>query len=270
MPDFIVNRKLKKIELYILYWICYLLLFTILQGLTEGDFLTVFRNEFFSLIPKVVFVAIVVEALMADLLFHQKIVRFIVVYVLLMAVFALALRLIDNYIILKYFLTSWTKEPILSVAPFLYNCVKLQFVLTIPFCIKLYQLLNLEKVRALQIEAEKNIDEKNLLMASKDGDTFLSVKCERRMVKMNFNDICYAEAQGNYLVIFTMNGTYKTYLSISDLQSKLPEVLFARVHRSFIVALNKIESHNNSEITIGDKKIPIGRSYISKVREVLP
>jgi DNA-binding LytR/AlgR family response regulator len=90
------------------------------------------------------------------------------------------------------------------------------------------------------------------------------------MVKMNFNDICYAEAQGNYLVIFTMNGTYKTYLSISDLQSKLPEVLFARVHRSFIVALNKIERHNNSEIIIGDKKIPIGRSYISKVREILP
>jgi len=259
---------LKRIELYTLYWVGYLLLFTILQGLSAGDFFTVFRNEFFSLIPKVFFVAIVVETLMADLLFHQKLIRFIAVYVLLMAVFALLLRLIDNYVILKYFLTAWTKEPLLSIGPFLYNCIKLQFVLAVPFCVKLYQLLHSEKVKALQIAVEKGPIE-HVLIVPGDEDAFLSVKCERRIVKIKFNDICYVEAQGNYLVIFTLTATYKTYSSISELEDKLPGVLFARVHRSFIVALNKIESHNNSEITIGDKEIPIGRSYISKVREIL-
>ena len=253
--------------MYTLYWVGYLLLFTILQGLSAGDFFTVFRNEFFSLTPKVFFVAIVVETLMADLLFRQKIIRFIVVYVLLMAVFALLLRLIDNYVILKYFLTAWTKEPLLSIAPFLYNCIKLQFVLAVPFCIKLYQLLNSEKVRALQIATEKNSLDKNVLAAHNE-DAFLSVKCERRIVKIKIADICYIEAQGNYLVIFTTNGTHKTYSSISDFEAKLPDGHFARVHRSFIVALDKVERRNNSEIIIGDKKIPVGRSYIPKVKGV--
>ncbi len=260
---------MKKIELYLLYWACYLLLFTLLQGLTAGDFFTVFRNELFSLLPKVLFVAIVVETLMADLLFHKKTIRFAVVYILFMAVFALALRLVDNYIILRYFLISWTKEPLLSVAPFLYNCIKLQFVLTVPFCVKLYQLLNSEKLEALQAEAEKSSTTQSALKIAHNDDAFLSVKCERRMVKMKINEICYVEGQGNYLVIFTINRTHKTYSSIADFEAKLPHGQFARVHRSFIVALDKVESRNSSEINIGDKKIPIGRSYVPKVKGIL-
>src|ERR1700712_1362586 len=105
-----MSRK-KKVELYFIYWACYLLIFTLIQGLTDRDFFTVFRNELFSLAPKMIFVWIVVEKLMDDVLFNKKLGRFIAIYISLMVVFAFGLRLVDNYVIIRYFLTHWTKEP---------------------------------------------------------------------------------------------------------------------------------------------------------------
>jgi hypothetical protein len=265
----IINKKWKKIELYFLYWISYLLLFTAIQGLTERDFFTVFRNEFFSLIPKTIFVAIVIENLAVDLLFRKKIARFVVAYVLLVIVFAFLLRLVDNYIILRYYLLSWRKEPLLSIAPFLYNTIKLQFVLTIPFCVKLWRHFTMERRHVPQFITEEDIAIKNSLISRSEDTAFLYIKCERRMIKLLLSSICYCEAQGNYLVIFTTNGSFKTYLSISELEDKLPAAVFARIHRSYIVALDRIESHNNSQVTIGDKKIPIGRSYMPRARNSL-
>jgi LytTr DNA-binding domain len=258
MPYLINNIKQKKIYLYVLYWTGYLLVFTIIQGSTNRDFFTVFRNELFSLLPKVIFVWIVAEKL-TGLLFYHKFARFITGYILLMLVFAFWLRLIDNYIILKYFLTYWTKEPLFSTAPFLYNIIKLQFLLTIPFCLKLYKQAGVEKERRQLPPTE---------IANNDKG-FLYIKCERRMVKLLFNDIYYFEAKGNYMMVFTMNGIFKTYLSISELEGQLPATMFTRIHRSYIVALNKVESHTGSLVMVGNTKIPIGRSYIPKAKSSL-
>ena len=252
----LIDKKWKKTELYILYWVSYLLLFTLIEGSTEHDFVYVFRNEFISVVPKALFVLLIIEKLFYELFDRKKFVRFIATYILLAVVFAFLLRLIDNYIVLRYFLTSWAKEPLLSIPPFLYNVIKLQFLLTLPFCFKLYQYFNPEKNLPRQLAEEPLHSEK----------TSLLVKCERRMMNILFDDIYYFEAQGNYIEIYTINGTFKTYLSISELKQKLPPLKFVRIHRSFVVALNKVESHNRSRVTIGNKEVPIGRSYINNVK----
>ncbi len=250
------SRKWNKVKLYALYWVGYLLLFTLVEGSTDHDFINVFRNELISLAPKALFVWLVIEKISDDLLIRREFARFIAVYILLMIAFAFLLRLTDNYIILRYFLIYWAKEPLLSAAPFLYNIIKLQFLLTIPFCVKLYRYLNAEKNRMQQMQPVTDIAETQSLI----------IKCERRMVNLVFDDVYYVEAQGNYLEIFTVNGAFRTYLSISEMEEKLPATKFARIHRSFIVALNKIESHNHSQVIIKGKKLPIGRSYIPGIK----
>ena len=89
----------------------------------------------------------------------------------------------------------------------------------------------------------------------------IQIKCKRRMVKIVLTDICYIEAQGNYLSNYTLTGRYKTYMAISDLEKQLPESLFVRVHRSFIISLSHVRTFNNAAIHVGDKQLPIGRSY---------
>jgi DNA-binding LytR/AlgR family response regulator len=89
------------------------------------------------------------------------------------------------------------------------------------------------------------------------------------MIKIWLSEICYFEAQGNYISIYTLTATHKTYLTISELEEKLSGSLFVRVHRSFIISLAQVKSFTNTYINIDHKQIPIGRSYRLKTISVL-
>ncbi len=148
------NRS-QKIKLYVLYWLGYILLFSLIQGLPAGDFITALRNEWYSVLPKVCFVSIIVELLLPQLLFKKRTITFFITYIILILFFAFFQRLIDNYIILRYYLTFWKIEPLFSAPVFLYNVSKLQFVVTIPVAFKLFYHLAEEKNKVQTILSEK-------------------------------------------------------------------------------------------------------------------
>ena len=147
--------KKEKSQLLILYWIGYIVLFSFIQGFAANDISTAFYNELFSLPPKVVFVWLVVTHLMNHWFFTKRFGVFFLLYALLLVVFAFLLRLVDNYIILTHFLTHWSKQSLLSTSPLVYNLVKLQFVVTIPFCFRLFQFWTKEEQRVQAIQSEK-------------------------------------------------------------------------------------------------------------------
>ncbi len=94
---------------------------------------------------------------------------------------------------------------------------------------------------------------------------FIFVKIDRKMHKIDFNKILWIESLSDYLKIETTGETKVTRETISGLEAKLPESEFIRIHRSFIVALNKIESYSNEEVIIQNKSIPISRTYKEEV-----
>ncbi|PXY46674.1 LytR/AlgR family response regulator transcription factor [Flavobacterium hydrophilum] len=98
---------------------------------------------------------------------------------------------------------------------------------------------------------------------------FIFVKCERKMVKFFLDEIDYFESQGNYLMIYTETNSYKTYQSISEMEERLPEGLFCRIHRSFLVAIKKVNNFKANSLQIGNKQLPIGRLYSSAVFSLL-
>jgi hypothetical protein len=268
---------MKKGIIYLLYWLGYLLLFSLIEGLPSHDLFTSFKSELVSLVPKAIFVTLVVEVLADNFFLKRNIARFCTIYIALLIGFAFVLRLADNYIILKYLLIHWEKEPLLSAAPFLYNAIKLQFLVTIPFLVKLYGYYAEEKIRLQQAQTEANhylglFNEAKLqsnTTSPKTDAAFIQVKCDRRMMKIPVANICYFEAQGNYIFIYTLTGMFKAYLAVSELEEQLPGPLFIRVHRSFIVAVDKVESFTSTHVIVTDKKIPIGRSYSSKAKAAL-
>lgn len=144
-----------KSKLLVLYWAGYVVLFGFIQGFAANDILTAFYNELISLPPKIVFVWLVTGPLMNRLFFRKKLAAFLGCYVLLVVFFAFLLRLVDNAIILTYFLTHWSKQPLWSTPPFVYNLVKLQFVITIPFSFRLFQYWTREEQRVQAVKAEK-------------------------------------------------------------------------------------------------------------------
>lgn len=92
---------------------------------------------------------------------------------------------------------------------------------------------------------------------------FLFVKTENRLEKIMINDIVYIEGMRDYRRIHTTNKNIKvmTLQNFSEFEAMIPPSLVCRVHKSFMVALNKIESIERSRIKIADQLIPISDTY---------
>jgi DNA-binding LytR/AlgR family response regulator len=106
-------------------------------------------------------------------------------------------------------------------------------------------------------KAQENLSQR---IAEKQLD-FIFVKTENRLEKININDILYIEGMRDYLRIHTVNKKIMTLQSFSDLEQLLPSHLVCRVHKSYMVAVNKIESIERSEIKIGAVIIPVSVTY---------
>ncbi len=90
---------------------------------------------------------------------------------------------------------------------------------------------------------------------------FIFVRSDRKMIKINFSEISYIESLGDYLKIHLKNKTVTTRETITNIEIKLPKNEFLRIHRSFVISLNKIDSFTNEYVEINKKAIPISRSY---------
>lgn len=90
---------------------------------------------------------------------------------------------------------------------------------------------------------------------------FLFLKTANRLEKVHFKDILYVEGMSEYLGVFTPGGRIMTLQSFKKLESSLPQGAFFRVHKSYLVALDKIDSIERNRILIGEKHIPIGETY---------
>ena len=103
------------------------------------------------------------------------------------------------------------------------------------------------------------------------NNQFLFLKSEYKIRRINFNDILYIEGLKDYIKVYT-TGEDKPLLSlnsIKSLESKLPEEKFMRVHRSYLVNLEKIETIERSRIIFGKTYIPISDQYKEKFQEFL-
>ena len=100
---------------------------------------------------------------------------------------------------------------------------------------------------------------------------FLFLKSEYKIRRINFNDILYIEGLKDYIKVYT-TGEDKPVLSLNSIKSleqKLPEDKFMRVHRSFIVNLDKIETIERSRIIFGKTYIPVSDQYKDRFQEYL-
>jgi DNA-binding LytR/AlgR family response regulator len=90
---------------------------------------------------------------------------------------------------------------------------------------------------------------------------FIFVKTEHKIQKVYLHNILFIEGLKDYISIFTPAERIITLQGMKKMEDALPEKHFVRVHKSYIVALNKIDSIERSRIQIGDKIIPVGDTY---------
>jgi two-component system LytT family response regulator len=95
------------------------------------------------------------------------------------------------------------------------------------------------------------------------ASSYLFVKgdSKNKFLKVSFADILYAEALGNYLALFVGSQRLVTYQTLKELAEQLPQPPFLRVHKSFLVSVDKITMVDGNTVYIGDKAIPVGETY---------
>lgn len=94
---------------------------------------------------------------------------------------------------------------------------------------------------------------------SADQDYFF-IKSDGQFIKIKLEDVLFFESEKDYVFIYTPQKRYMTLLSLKQLESELPSDKFLRVHRSYIVSLDKIELLDGNTLIIKDKRIPVSRS----------
>lgn len=119
-----------------------------------------------------------------------------------------------------------------------------------------------------------NIKPEQVAATTKENQTdatnsFLYFRADRKMVKVFFRDILFIEALKDYIKIVTDSKTIVTKYVLSTIEEMLPSTEFLRIHKSYIIAINKIESFNADSIQIAKHELPIGRLYKYDVTRVL-
>ena len=120
-----------------------------------------------------------------------------------------------------------------------------------------------EMIKLSDLQSNYNLSSAGVVTSeSSKADNFIFVKSEYENIKLEVTGITYIQGLKDYLKVHTENSKpVLTLMNFKDMQSKLPEKTFIRVHRSYVVNVNKIDSVQKNRILIAGERIPIGESY---------
>lgn len=98
---------------------------------------------------------------------------------------------------------------------------------------------------------------------------YLFFNVSKKMVKVYLDEVVYIESVKEYISVVTANKTILVKFQLGQIEALLPKNNFIRIHRSFIVAKNRVDAFSATDVEINNKQIPIGRSYKELVLSVI-
>lgn len=125
-------------------------------------------------------------------------------------------------------------------------------------------------VRFLQaVEKAKEIFNSKTREVKAQDDAFLFIRDSNIVRRLKIEDILYAEAMGDYVKLYTAEKFYSVHSSLKEVESKLPDSRFLRVHRSFIIQVGKIDTIEGGTLIINKKMVPVADSYRAALNQRL-
>ncbi|WP_278020996.1 LytR/AlgR family response regulator transcription factor [Flavobacterium ginsengisoli] len=116
-----------------------------------------------------------------------------------------------------------------------------------------------------KITTEYNL-KNNIKVETSKGDSHIFIKVDKKMMKINIEEILFVEGMKEYIKVVTPDKTYITHKSLTSLSEELPADRFLRIHKSYVIALNKVKSIEGNRVQIQSYNIPIGRNYSKEVK----
>ena len=96
---------------------------------------------------------------------------------------------------------------------------------------------------------------------------YLLIKADHKMLRLRYDDILYIQSMREYAAFHTSSGRVLSLISLKSLEEELPRNRFVRVHKSYIVAIDKVDALEGNQLIIGKEKLPVGDSYREAVMQ---
>ena len=123
-----------------------------------------------------------------------------------------------------------------------------------------------------QISLENKDAAPTPISAGKDEEDFIFVKADKKLIKVNYRDIIYIEGLKDYVIIRMNSSRIITLQTMKSLEQKLPVSIFKRIHRSYIVNIQKIQAVQGNMVEVIEKNqakhLPIGKNYREELLEI--
>lgn len=119
------------------------------------------------------------------------------------------------------------------------------------------------------IEQNQLVKSSNKQPENNNQDDFIFLKTDKKTIKVNFAEIGYIEGLGDYIKICTATQKYISNLSMKKILSVLPAEKFYRIHKSFIVAIDKIDSIEGNSVKINNTRLPIGNNFRNDLQQFI-
>ncbi|HKK60204.1 MAG TPA: LytTR family DNA-binding domain-containing protein [Salinivirga sp.] len=121
----------------------------------------------------------------------------------------------------------------------------------------------INKFLSLQTSTTKTTDHKT------DEQTHVIIKSNKKNYKLAYDEILFIESLDNYVKVQTQDHSYVCYEKLSDFETALPETIFLRIHRSYIINIKKVKAFTTAYVEIGEHHLNIGRNFREKAIDIL-
>lgn len=261
-PFFIENFPNYKIVKHLLYWLFFVLFFTIIWGTYDNDFSRNLSIQLFSLPARITLVYTTIYFLIPIFFLQKRYTAFIMsFFTLLIGVSIFIQRPIIFYLVQPFYSHHFKSDYFFAVTEIMNTILDVNLAVIIPLGYVFFthwQKINKENM-VLENQELKQIPEEN----------FIYLKVEKSLQKVFIKDIVYIESQKNYIKLKTIEREIVVLKSISSIEKSLPEKQFLRIHRSYIVAIQFIDSISPSKLILKGISIPVGRKYKDEVKDAL-
>lgn len=258
----ITAKPFTSVSKHLLYWVSFVLFFTVVWGTYDMDFQRNFLIQIFGLPAKILLVYLLLYYSIPVLLFKRKYIKFFCSYVFLLFLCGMLIqRPIMIYYVQPVYWPEWSSSSFFALTEIVNTILDVNLALILPAGYMFYRKWQSTNQKALDLEKQQE----------KIGEPqdFIYLKVEKSLEKILLKDIIYIESLKNYIKVKTANRTIVTYNSISSIAEELPKDQFIRVHRSYIVNINSVRSFSPKKIKFDTHEIPVGRTYKEQVKKKL-
>jgi DNA-binding LytR/AlgR family response regulator len=122
-----------------------------------------------------------------------------------------------------------------------------------------------ERFQKAMERALERLEQERILEQTGQDSGFLTFRVDRKVHRMPFQRILYLQALDDYVKIISSEGTLLPKITLTQLEKELPGHLFLRIHRSYIINLKHVQDFDHQEVGLGQRKLPIGKSFREQV-----